>query len=79
MTVSVFFIPVVPPNTQVSVKVLDGRPVNNSPITHVTLPIHMSIPPQHTKHIRFHILHHHSVPFIVLGLPWLRTHSSVVD
>jgi hypothetical protein len=70
-------IPMVKKSAPVLVEVIDGRTIASGVITHETTPLELRIG-KHAEKIVLNIIStpHH---LVILGLPWLDAHNSIID
>lgn len=61
-------------NSQLTVEALDGRPIGEGTVAHITEEVHMQVGVLHHEQIRFYVIHSPHNP-VILGLPWLRRHN----
>lgn len=77
-TASSMRLTLLPLSTPLVVLAIDGTVLPGGPIRFQTLPVKMSVGTLHQECIAFLVLPKASSP-IILGLPWLRFHSSHID
>lgn len=63
-----------PCESVLAVEALDGRPIGNGRIQHVTKSLNLQIGALHKERINFYIIQPSRHP-VILGLPWLRRHD----
>uniref|UniRef100_A0A8C5P8S8 Retrotransposon gag domain-containing protein n=1 Tax=Leptobrachium leishanense TaxID=445787 RepID=A0A8C5P8S8_9ANUR len=58
----------------VEIRLVDGSPLSSGPITQESIPVQMSLGPDHSELLHFDIVTSPIFP-VILGLPWLRLHN----
>lgn len=61
-------------NSQLTVEALDGRPIGEGRVAHISEEIHMQVSGLHHEQIRFYVIHSPHNP-VILTLPWFRRHN----
>jgi len=61
-------------DSQLTVEELDGRPIGEGKVAHITAEVVLQVAVLHHEPIRFYVIHSPNNP-VILGLPWLRTHN----
>jgi len=67
-----------PCNSPLAVEALEGLPLSEGRVLHITEEVKLQIGTLHSELIRFYVIHspNHS---IILGLPWLHTHNPQIS
>lgn len=67
----------IPCDSRLSVEALDGRPLGEGRIRHITTTLQLTTEGQHTESLQFYITSPHNP--VVLGMPWLRQHNPTIS
>lgn len=67
--VSALLIPVIKIASWITVNALDGRPLSERPVTHLTEPLRLDFSLKHSQYLQLYVLSSIHIP-VLLGLPW---------
>lgn len=71
-------IPTVVKPTPLPVRLIDGSSLSDGPVTRQTLPLRMTIGPNHQEYVTFDVIPSPLYP-VLLGQPWLKCHNPRID